>query len=327
VTAAPLIRSIVAAKDLGSFNRARIDLQRFGTPSEVLEVLRLLPSHPMDGAAWFERLRDNCFWEKPDPEPYERVVAEPEWTFYRGVGDPGAGELVIGLAGAAGNVNHSSPIILQRLDARRHDLLILRDLKQEFYANGVAGTGSFAELLERVAETAAPYGSCLTIGSSMGGGPALEAGVALGARRAISLGGGPREGLTGVRSSIGRTTELWCVYGADNSHDSGKASRLREVYPSARLLAVPGVTNHNVTAAAFHTGTMTPLFELLLSDAETAARTLGTTPPDGRTLLDLVPTCEPPPWTRPRPPRRFGRAFISRIGARVARAVRPSRRS
>jgi hypothetical protein len=149
----------------------------------MLEVLRLLHAHPMDGTEWFRRIRDNCFWEKSEPEPCERVIEEPERTLYHGVGDPAGRELVIGLAGASGNVNHSSPIILQKLDATRHDFLVLWDLSQKSYANGAAGARSFDELLDRVAEVAAPYRSLLVIGSSMAGGRSRSTPVA--ARRLL----------------------------------------------------------------------------------------------------------------------------------------------
>jgi len=327
MTTSPLVRALATATDIGSFNRARLDLQRFGTPSEVREVLRLLPSHPLYVAAAFVKLSDYCFWEKPEPEPFERVVDEPEWSLYRGVGDPSGRELVIGLAGGMGNLNHGSATILQQLDARRHDLLLLRDLKRSSYTDGVAGTRSFDEMVELLAEAAAPYRSCLVMGASMGGGPALEVGIALGARRAIALCGGPRADLTVDRDPTQLLTELWVVYSADNVADTAKAAQLRELYPSARLLAVPDARLHNVTRETFYAGTMTPLFELLLSSSGTAERTIGTAPPDGRTLLQLVPTCEPPDWTRPPRPRRFGRSSVARLLSRLPRAVRPSRRT
>jgi hypothetical protein len=327
VAESPLVQAIASASDVGALNRARLDLQRFGTPTEVLDAIRLLPSLSPDAVAWFERLRDYCFWEKQEPEPFTRATAEPEWTEYRGVGDIAGRELVVGFAGASGNVNHSSPILLQQLDATKHDLLILRDPTQEFFANGVAGTRSFDELLDRVARTAAPYRSCLTIGSSMGGGPALEAGVALGARRAVSLGGGPREGVTGRRALAESSTELWCVYSAENIRDTEKAWRLRDQYPSARLLAVPDVSDHNVTHAAFLVGTMTPLFRLLIDEHMDATVALHPTSEEGRWTVRLAPTCEPPSWTRPARARRLGASSVTRILSRLTRPAPRARRT
>jgi hypothetical protein len=319
-----LVSALLTATDVGSVNRARIDLQRFGTPEEVrtaFEHSSVLPEHV---ATWMSRLHDYCFWEKPHAEPFERSEVDPEWTQFCGHGPTATKELVIGLAGSSGNVNHASASILQQLDAGAHDLLIVRDLRQRSYTEGAAGTRSFDELVERLRETAARYRSCIIIGSSMGGGPALEVGVRLGARRAISLAGGPKDGLTGLRTHTGAPPELWCLYGADNPHDAARASRLHEIHPQARLVALPGVRDHNVTRAAFWGGTFRPLFQLMLADRVDAERFVPARAEDP-TVLRLEPTCTPPAWAVEQQPRRFGRAAARRAYGRLRSRARVRR--
>jgi hypothetical protein len=328
MTSSPLVAAITAAAgaptDVRAFNTARLELQRFGTPDEVQAAMRVLPDLPRESARWFERLHDYCFWEKSTAEPFVRETDDPEWTLFRNPeGTPGR-ELVVGFAGSSGNVNHSSPILLQQLDAAQHDLLIVRDLKQKSYMDGAGPASTFDELIERIEEAARPYRSILTIGSSMGGGPALHVGARLGARRAVSLGGGPMKQHDGRRratSNADPATEVWCVFGEENARDTAKAHELLEGFPAARLLALPGIRDHNVSHEAFLNGRMTPLFQLLLTRSS-EHDALGDHAPAGAPMtLQLTASCTPPTWTteRPAPGRR---TLPHRVAARLRRAWR-----
>jgi hypothetical protein len=325
MTPSGLLSAIRDAVDTRELDRAYYDLQRHGTPTEVADALPLVLPRPDDAAALFRRLHEYCFWEKDAAEPFTRVSTEPEWTFFRGPEDPAAKELVVGFAGRAGNVNLSAPILLQHLDARIYDLLVIRDLRKRAYVDGAAGTNSFDELLAKVRDLAAPYRSLLTIGGSMGGGPALEAGIVLGARRAVSLAGGPHEGLTGTSDRTRDRTELWCFYGDAHPDDSLRAAGLQECYPEARRLPLPGVGKHSVLHAAFRQGTLTPLLRLVLSDSATAIALLG--PPEAQqpTPVRLEPSCTPPAWAFKK--RRRGKLAGFAVLRRIVRGLRHTVRS
>jgi hypothetical protein len=338
-----LVADVAAAAGTSELNAARLALQRFGTPAEVREVMDLVGTMPEGIVQWFRRLHDYCFWEKHAVEPFTRVTDDPEWTLFHGPDGPTGRELIVGFAGSSGNVNHSSPILLQRLDAAAQDLLIIRDLEQRFYVDGAGPATSFDELVEHVAAAAGPYRSVLTLGGSMGGGPALDVGVRIGARRAISLAGGPTgrqvsppmltgaagdDGATGTAAGS-TTTEVWCVYGGLNARDTEKAQRLAVDHPTARLLELPGISDHNVSHEAFLTGRMATLFGVLLS-SDTERDAIGA-PEDGRvpTVLRLEPSCTPPDWaTSPRaaparrsPVRRAASWLRRTVRARVGRSV------
>jgi hypothetical protein len=321
MSSSELLDALRSAHDLRSLNAARLALQRFGTPGEVLAAGAIAPGFSDDFSSWFMRLQEHCFWEKPLPEAFARSTDDPEWTLFRGPSGPAGRELIVGFAGSSGMVNHSSPILLQKLDADRHDLLIIRDLSIRFFADGAAGAGSFQELLDRIRKVAAPYASIVTLGASMGGGAALEAGLALGARRAVSLAGGPRAGVTGVSDDPGSTTELWCFYGQENERDTERAAALQQEYPRARRFALPGVRDHNVSHAAFCTGRSTPLFAFMLGSDEATERTTGAERPSEPTVLHLTPSCVPPTWALRSQDPRPNRSMLGRLSRPLRRSL------
>lgn len=72
---------------------------------------------------WSRRAHDLYFRERPDQERFSWMLHDPEWTYLCGTtadGDlvsPEARELVIGFAGASGNLGNSSPIFLRDVGA------------------------------------------------------------------------------------------------------------------------------------------------------------------------------------------------------------------
>lgn len=301
----------LSARGVSDFNRARIDLQRFGTPSEVRSVYALSDRMPQAVAQWVARLNDYCFWEKPEPADYRRVTNEPEWTLYEGLGDPGDRELVIGFAGATANFFQPSPVVLQHLDEERHDLLLLRDMRQMGYREGIAGLESFTAVLEAARAIASRYQSLVVLGGSMGGAPAIFAGIRLGARRTVSLGGSLKDLPTASRylgnapmlASTGHeVSELIALFagGVDRDRDGAQSMREQVERLTGRpvtIAGIAGISSHSVPHACFLQGSLASLYRFLLTHDER----LPTLPdaPSGESVLQLEATCQPPRWAAP----------------------------
>ena len=107
----------------------------------------------------------------------------------------------------------------------------------------------------------------------MGGLPALRAGLVLGARRAISMCGMfpwhikrlmSRE--TGLPAFdllcpcfAGAPVELVCVYGEQRAKDRTNAEHMAAIRP-VRLIALPGISEHNVVLELFNAGGLDALY-------------------------------------------------------------------
>jgi hypothetical protein len=299
------------ARNVTDFNRARIDLQRVGTPAEVIEVHNMSRQLPSEVTQWIARLHDYCFWERPGPSDHIRVTEDPEWTYFQRPEGAAGRELVIGFTGAAANLFQPSPVVLQQLDAKNHDLLLLRDLRRSGYRDGIADVTSFDGLLDKIRTVAARYQSLVVIGGSMGGAPAVFAGIHLGARRSISVGGSIKN-IDAARRYLdalpsGSRTDrsecsLVCLFadGAERDRDGAKAIRdaVRDLAGEDVLtVGVAGTADHSLPHACFQRGTLAPLYSFILNGETPTASEIH--PASGETSLRLEPTCQPPLWAIP----------------------------
>lgn len=121
-------------------------------------------------------------------QPYRRLEVAAGATLYRG---PGARRrLLIGFADAQDALGVPIPAFLQRMDAQRWDVLVLRDAEQCDYQRGVAGVGDdMAQVQAWLAVFVARYRHCATFGVRGGGLAAVWTGMALAAERAVCLSG------------------------------------------------------------------------------------------------------------------------------------------
>jgi hypothetical protein len=143
--------------------------------------------------------------------------------------------------------------------------LYLRDLTRDFFYSGIAEIGpDWASLLDFIRSLASVLGveRVGVYGHSMGGFPAIRAGVELRAERAMSVSGRADHDstpLSGDRAEIDGSRQRWirmieaipdsrselvCVYGADNKIDAADAGSLAHL-PGVRLLPLPGHRLHN----------------------------------------------------------------------------------
>jgi hypothetical protein len=304
-----LVDAFRRARTSADHNRARLALQRFGTPLEVRTVARELADLPREVHDWVVRLDEYCSWERPELASFTRDHDETDsedWVLYRTEDAVTAPQLLIGFAGAVGNLFQPAPVVLQHLPRGAYDLLLLNDPHRDGYLRGVAGTADLGELTTRLAQVAADHPDVVTYGTSSGGHPALHVGAALGARRALSIGGRPRDDLPALptRTQGQRPTDLVCIHGAQNVGDTAAADVLVRRSPGAVAISVDAVSAHNVQHAAFQGGRLTALFEALLGTGPLPVRAeeAGEAPGPERSLLVLdLPPHRPdmaPPWAR-----------------------------
>jgi len=320
-----LVDAFRHARTSAEHNRARLALQRFGTPQEVRTVARELPDLPREVCDWVVRLDEYCSWEQPDVAIFSRETepsAGEDWILYRTADAVAQPQLLVGFAGAVGNIFQPAPVVLQHLPRGAYDVLLLNDPLRGGYTAGVAVTADLVELTARIARLAAGYPDVVTYGTSSGGHPALHVGAALGARRAVSVGGHPRDDLPQLATMLerGRSTELLCVHGAQHVRDRVGAAELARQLPGAVAVAVAEVAAHNVQHAAFQGGRLTALLAALLGAAELPVRPVAPSeaapseldrPSTRRSLLLDLPAHRPaaaPAWARvagtPGPPPR-----------------------
>jgi hypothetical protein len=153
-------------------------------------------------------------------------------------------------------------------------VLYLRDLTRDFYFTGIAEIGpDWASLLDFIRGLARALGveRLGVMGHSMGGFPAIRAGIELRAARAMSVSGRSNHDLERLKADpagIAAAQQSWirmmaatpdsrseiaCVYGADNSIDAEEAGSLARL-PGVRLLPLPGYRMHNAAIQLVLTG-------------------------------------------------------------------------
>jgi hypothetical protein len=235
----------LAAKTVGLDNRL--------TPLEISELLRS-PTHKHLPFAISRLLQDQ------PPVRYLRYELGRYVSFYSA--NRGASTLIIAFCGNAFRLMMPISHFLQMMQDDRYDVLVLTDVQRRHFDAGVAGyANSLLEMLTRLKAfvEARPYRRVITYGTSMGGFPALRAGLWLGADRAVSVGGAfckhPRR-LTQTAHAI-RAFDLICacrrnddvpavsVYAAHNRRDLEEQAQLSAVLPRSVGLSI-GTESHNV---------------------------------------------------------------------------------
>lgn len=104
----------------------------------------------------------------------------------------GARSLIVVFCCGANGVGVPTAYFLQMLRDDLYDVLVLYDRRRLHFDHGIEGfSKSFMETMCRIEEfaKARAFDEIITFGVSMGGFPALRAGLVLGADRAISVGG------------------------------------------------------------------------------------------------------------------------------------------
>ncbi|WP_421850816.1 hypothetical protein [Oricola sp.] len=216
-----------------------------------------------------------------DFEPRRFVRSEISATAHLFSAGLGASTLIVGFAGTKFRLFGPIWQILQIIDDREFDFLLLADERRRHFESGVPGFGnSMRNIAAAVAALASKrgYRKMITYGTSMGGFPALRAGSLIGADRAISIGG--RYAWDIRRMQDGGDTivafdplcacrtpgagESIAIFSEGNAEDASNDARMRTVLPQLRSIAVPG-HKHNALHAATQRGNACRLYEILFN--------------------------------------------------------------
>lgn len=198
-------------------------------------------------------------------EQYGRRDIAADVTFYSRPDNPsGDKTLLIGFTGRLQRLMLPIAAILQALPARLHDVVVLRDRDHDHYESGIKDyASSLVELTERLHADLQTdrYRRVVTLGTSMGGFPALRAGIVIGADRALALGGRPTWHVGRLVAPNPRPNSafdllcpcapsgppLYCVYSPNIAEDVDAIEGLAAMRPIHRI-EVPEASRHNVLA-------------------------------------------------------------------------------
>lgn len=245
------------------------------TPIEIAELLRR-PTHKDLPFAIAPLLR-----EAP-PARYVREDISENVRLYSA--DRGAGTLIVGFCGNAFRLMKPISHFLQMMPDDFYDILLLTDVRQRHYDAGILGySQSLLETLVRVKALSDTrgYRRLITYGTSMGGLPALRAGLWLGADRAISIGGAfcthpPR--LMQASGDI-RAFDLICdcrprghvpvvtAFAARNPKDVDQQAALRAVLPDCIEVKIDS-EKHNVIHHLDSRGELSSFYATIFGEAD-----------------------------------------------------------
>jgi hypothetical protein len=223
------------------------------TPLEIAELLRN-PTHQHLPFAIVPLLRES------PPARYRRQELSQDVRLYSA--NRGARTLIVAFCGNAHRLMKPISHFLQMMPDDVYDVLVFTDVQRRHHDAGIQGySKSLLETSVRIKELSESrgYRRLITYGTSMGGLPALRAGLWLGAERAISIGGRfcahpPR--LMHASSEI-RAFDPLCdcrqrghvpvvtVFAARNPQDAEQQAALRAVLPHCIELKIDG-ESHNV---------------------------------------------------------------------------------
>jgi hypothetical protein len=196
----------------------------------------------------------------------------------------GARTLIVAFCGNVPRLMKSISHFLQMMPDEICDVLVITDAQQRHHDAGARGySNSLLETLTgiKVLSEARSYRRVITFGASMGGFPALRAGLWLGADRAISVGGAfcthpPR--LMRPSSEI-RAFDLLCeccprrnvpviaAYAARNPRDVGHQAALRAVLPDCVELKV-NTQKHNILHFLDGRGQLAAFYATIFGEAD-----------------------------------------------------------
>lgn len=206
---------------------------------------------------WLQRMQSMLASSgKAAPEPYTARRVSPVITHFAGPG-PAAGKTLIVCFATRGGRRLMIPnaALLQHMDARRFDVLVVGDPWVTGFRNGVPLLGRTAvEVIESVArlDLLRGYGQVRTMGISAGGYPALLMGYRLQAELIVNMVGRfPAERhvrtlfrmLLDIRNAVkrGRRPRVILAYGADRTRDRNYAWIVGRLTDGARMeVATPG---------------------------------------------------------------------------------------
>lgn len=324
-----------AARTPTEYYAARIAVLQGALPAEVLDLERRAVTGrrrlPPSEARWLRNLADRVRAVGP-PVRLRSSSTAPDVRVLIESHTDGAAGLVMLFTGATGRLNLPLAVALQHLPIAGRELVLLGDPTRRAYLDGVPGVATSLPGLAAWVRDRAAGRPIWTLGTSMGGGPAVITGLLAGAVRAAALGGFDplsRAGADGAAAEIRRALAavpgasepdaptVLCVHAEGSERDAANAEALRSSVGGGRRVVLAGVARHDVLAEAARAGSLQDLLALVLDP--------GTPIPPGEGPVVLPrrhPADDGPGPGSARPGvRRDGRP-PSRRGRLVGRALR-----
>lgn len=327
-----------AARTPAEYYAARVGVLQRAIPEEVVALAdtptdrrRRLPPAERE---WLGRLAAEVTGAGPTVRLRERTLVTGVRSLIRTDDDGGAGLLVL-FSGAAGRLNIPLATLLQSLPWAGREVLLVGDPTRDAYLAGIPGLAtSLPTLADRIRSHAA--GRRLgTLGTSMGGGPAVITGLLAGAELVAAVGGSDpllRPGVEGAERAItaalavrrsdpgAAATDVLCVHSEGNARDAANAAELLARVGTGRRVVVAPARLHNVLREAQDAGVLRDLLTLLTEPGPLPG---GDTDPlvvrlDGSRAGDERDPAEPPPRRihperRVRPPTRRRDRTVARF--------------
>lgn len=164
-------------------------------PQEATDFLRRMtgPDH-QDRHGLLHHTAHFGLYPDTVPQPYRRHSHGDDVAFYSDGGNPAHKTLLVCFGGLGGRFGLPRAALLQQIDARRFDVVMLRDPKQARFAEGAgAFAATFVDLIHAIDSTFAPkrYRRVVALGNSMGAPAAVHYAVLAGAERAVAIGAQP----------------------------------------------------------------------------------------------------------------------------------------
>lgn len=238
------------------FRRAKIRTRKLDDTMTPLEIAALLQSRTYSHMPFAIA----PLLERGPPVGYRCYNISEHVRLYSA--DRGAPNLIVAFAGGVFRLMVSISYFLQMMQDDVYDILLLTDITRRHFEGGIDGySSSLLETADRVKAfvEARAYRKVIAYGTSMGGFPALRAGLQFGADRAISVGGGfcvhpPRlvESEHEIRAfdllcacRPMREISLFAVFAVKHEGDAGHHAILRQLLPNCVMMEID-VPSHNV---------------------------------------------------------------------------------
>lgn len=239
-------------RTVNQFNRLHVDIENIAAPLELAAIRRKLRRQDRESRAWMRVLRHLDPSILSRPEPYQRRELAPSVLLF---GDPSIPaeekQVMIGFCGLGPRLMISIGFVLQALPASRWDVLFLiRRTGAPRYVEGMGLAPDLAGLMDVLRRLAGleRYRRVVTLGASVGGHPAIEAAVHLGADRVVALGTRPSDAPLPSMEAWTSRPHFAFVYGADHAKDADGARALAAHF-GGELFPLPGIDQHSMLFA------------------------------------------------------------------------------
>lgn len=326
-----LAEQFMACRTPADFYRLQILAECDAVPTDIAAMFRHRDMLPGEAVAWLGNVRKMMFAQATTVQPFRRQQISGNVALYTTRAAPAEPrDLLVACCGLADRLQIPIPAVLQHLDGKRFDVLLLRDPSKRIYLQGVPEyAADLGQVVERIRQDIdlAGYRSIRSIGTSGGGWAAFTVGAMLGADRAISMSGKP-PGATFRLAQMwekrgyslddqnadfsvferffdhipDRSTRLLAIFGADYQIDREGAEAFEQLVGAVGI-GFRGVDDHNLMFEILKKRLLATFFDRFLTgDLDEIV------PPQGERLLDFD-SLRPPP--APLDPGAAGRPALN----------------